>query len=111
MLGNSLVVAGGWGGRYTRRSTEVIDLQTGTIAWGPSMGSSRYGFHLLLLHSPSPRLLALGGYDGSSSLESVEELVGSTTEELGGGSWRQVEPLGEARGWDGAVVVGEDTIC
>ena len=75
------------------------------------MGSRRGHFHLLLLHSPSPRLLALGGYDRSTYLESVEELVGSTTEEVVGGSWRQVEPLGEARGWYGAMVVGEDMIC
>ena len=111
VLGTSLVIAGGYDGVSYLSTTEVIDLQTGTIAWGPSMASGRRGFHLLLLNSPSPRLLALGGYDGLNTLESVEELVGSTTEEVVGGSWRQVEPLGEARGWYGAVVVEEDTVC
>ena len=113
MLGNTLVIAGGWSnidGSITS-TTELINLQTGSIAWGPSMGSRRKSFHLLVLHTPLPRLLALGGTDGSRWLESVEELVGDTTGELEAGSWRQVDPLEGTRARFGAVVVENDSIC
>ena len=85
----------------TLQTTETLDLTTRTISPGPSMASPRRSFHLVTL--PGPRLLAIGGWSGSNTLASVEEL-----EE---GAWVEAAALEGGRAGYGAVAVPEGLLC
>ena len=99
VVGRTLIIAGGYSG--THRTTEVLNLDSRTIAFGPSMASPRKGFHLVTL--PGPRLLAMGGTDVSTTLASVEELVD--------GAWVEAASLEAGRSNYGAVAVPEGLVC
>ena len=87
----------------TGQDTEILDLDTRTITYGPSMTSPRQAFHLVLV--PPGRLFALGGftYSGDTFLDSVEELVA--------GAWVEVAALEASKADFGAVAVPEGLGC
>ena len=100
VVGRTLYIAGGRDGS-TLQTTETLDLTTRTISPGPSMARPRAYFHLVTL--PGPRLLAIGGWDDSNSLTSVEELVE--------GAWVEAAALEGGRDSYGAVAVPEGLLC
>ena len=75
-----IVIAGGysWSGSYestTLRSTEIVNLETRTIQYAGDLDTARRTFHILTIATDgSENTFALGGHDGSSTLDSVEEL-------------------------------------
>merc|ERR1719319_2226463 len=100
VVGRTLIIAGSNSGG-AHRTTETLDLDSRTIAFGPSMAGRRSNFHLVTL--PGPRLLAMGGHDGDNPLASVEELVD--------GAWVEAASLEGERWSYSAVAVPEGLVC
>ena len=70
---NYIVIAGGYNSGYLR-STEVLDLSTRTIVYAGDLNSPRDSFHMATITKNGQQLiLAFGGYNGSSQLNSVEQ--------------------------------------
>ena len=110
VMGRTLVIAGGLGGLKT---TETLQLDTKTIAYGPSMATPRWAFHLATI-LPGPRVLAVGGEDygeyygdfywtSGNVMDSVEELVD--------GTWMEAAPMETRRSIYGAVVIPKGLVC
>ena len=94
-------------GGGTLRSTEVLDIQSRTIQYGEDLTTRRYGFHIVTIRTQGvERALAMGGYDGSSYLDSVEEFDPDTL------TWNPAAAnLLERRGSYGVVALKRDLIC
>jgi hypothetical protein len=110
-----VVVAGGYGaGRYLK-TTEIINVASRSITYGPELQQARQYFQLVALPAAAgggrERVLALGGryfQNGWQDLDTVEEWEPG----LGGSSaWRQVTPLKAKKAFFGAMVVPEALVC
>ena len=110
-IGMKIVIAGG--SRPALRSTEIVDIETGTIQYAGDLNTARENFHILSITTAgSERTFALGGYygstslDGSSRLDSVEELDPDTM------TWTTTTAkLAEKRGDFGAVALPRSLVC
>jgi hypothetical protein len=104
-----VVAGGGTGGFDYLRTTEIINIATRTISFGPEMQHARINFHLAVLPAPggeTDRVLVLGGtyYDnGYKYLGTVEELV--MPGPGGSATWAPTTELQEGRALFGAVGV------
>ena len=107
LLGRTVVVAGG--GSFdagASAATELIDIDSRTIRFGGDMTQSRRAFHLILVESVTgSRILALGGEQKSTNLDSVEEWQSESE------TWKQISPLQERRYRYGAVAVPAHLVC
>lgn len=108
-IGRKIVIAGGISrsGSTTHRSTEIVDLETRTIQYAGDLNTARYHFHILTITTDgSERTFALGGYDGSSYLDSVEELNPDTL------TWKTTPAkLAGKRDRFGAVALPKSLVC
>ena len=75
-IGMKIVIAGGLSdSESTLRSTEIVDIERRTIQYAGDLNIARRNFHIITISTDgSERTFALGGYDGSSLLDSIEEL-------------------------------------
>ena len=77
-IAKKVVIAGGWPGypgSTTHRSTEIVDIERRTIQYAGDLNTARRLFHTLSITTGgSEKIFALGGRDGSSYLDSIEEL-------------------------------------
>ena len=91
----------------TLSSTEVLDIESRTIQYGEDLTTPRYGFHIVTIRTEGvERALAMGGYDGSSSLDSVEEFDPDTL------TWNPAPAnLLERRRWFGVAAIPKNLIC
>ena len=101
LAANKFIVAGGYYVGNSLKSTEIIDLETKKIEFGPDMEKPRALFHLL---SVAGRIFALGGYNGNN-LADVEEFVEET------GTWKPATSLPGERDEYGGVAVNVDFVC
>ena len=105
---NKVVIAGGESGSTYLRSSEVLDLSTGTITNGGDMIRPRAWFHLATTSlGGATKMFAIGGrYSSEGYSKSVEEFHPSNN------SWTLAPTaLGETRGFFGRVEVEVKTIC
>jgi len=104
-IGQKVIIAGGhYGGAL--RSTEVLDLVNRRISAAGEMETGRLMFHLATIFTPSEiKIFALGGYDESTYLNSVEEWVEESS------SWKPADNLVEKRHAFGAVVAPKALVC
>jgi len=105
---NYIVIAGGYGSdSETLRSTELLNLSTRTIAYADDMNAPRRYFHMATITRNGQQLiLALGGYSGSSRLNSVEQFNPSNN------TWTLAPTtMQEARNSHGAVPLTRAMIC
>ena len=109
-IDGKVVIAGGFNGigngEYLR-STEVLDVATRMIEYGEDLTTPRESFHIVTIRRQGiERALAVGGYDGSSSLDSVEEFDPDTL------TWNPVEAnLLERKSSFGATALPQKLIC
>ena len=100
-----VIVAGGIDNEHLA-SSEIFDLDAKTVSVGPEMASARHLFHVVRVERAGVEaVLALGGWGGSSSLDTVEEFL---VEE---GRWVERQRMGEARAWYGATAVPASLVC
>jgi hypothetical protein len=105
-----VVVVGGWADGALK-TTEIINIATKTVSFGPELKQARAFFHLAVLPVPGgqrDRVLALGGYyyDGfHNHLDSVEEWLPGTS------TWQAVTGLQEARNDYGVALISEALVC
>ena len=106
-IATKIVIAGGYSVSTTHRSTEVVDLETRTIQYAGDLNTARKNFHILSITTAgSKRTFALGGMDGSSRLDSVEELDVDTL------TWKTTPAkLAEKRERFGAVALPRSLVC
>ena len=101
------MIAGGHSNGGTLSSTEVLDIESRTIQYGEDLTTPRRAFHIVTIRTQGvERALAMGGYDGSSPLDSVEEFDPDTL------TWNPAPAnLLERRISYGAVALKRDLIC
>ena len=106
-LGNEKVVIAGGLGSSTHQTTEILDLSTRTLSTGGKMATPRRWFHIVRFNTNGTfRTLALGGFDGGESLNSVEEWQSERE------SWSTVETrLKEKKNSFGVVAVDKNLVC
>jgi len=106
-IGQKVIIAGGYNNGEAFRSTEVLDLDSRQITAGGDMVSARAWFHLATIRRGGlEKVLAVGGRDASSYVNTVEELVEveeSTT-------WRKADSF-LGRSLFGAEAFPEELIC
>ena len=104
---NYIVIAGGYSSGQYLRSTEVLDLTTKTIVSAGDLNSPRAFFHMATItKNRQQRILAFGGTDGSSDLNSVEEFI------LSNNTWTlSPTAMEETRYSFGAVTLPKELIC
>lgn len=105
-INGKVVIAGGSYGE-SLSSTEVLDLESRTISYGQDLTTPRAYFHIVTLRTQGlERALAVGGWDGSSYLDSVEEFNPDTL------TWNPApENLLESRNSFAAFALRKDLIC
>ena len=87
-------------------TTEVLDLETRKIEFAGELATPRRFFHIVkIVEAGLDRYLAMGGYDGSSYLDSVEEFDADTL------TWKQSSNLMETRAYYGAVALDRSILC
>ena len=105
-IGQRVIIAGGHSVEV-ERSTEVLNLETRTIEYAQDLNTAREYFHIVTIITEGvERTIALGGYDFSTYLDSVEELNPDTL------IWRK-SPLNlvERRYQFGAVELPKSLVC
>ena len=105
-IGQRVIIAGGHSVEV-ERSTEVLNLETRTIEYAQDLNTPREYFHVVSITSEGvERTFALGGYDFSIYLDSVEELDPETL------IWRESTlSLVERRYQFGAVELPKSLVC
>ena len=98
-IGDRVVITGGHGGL---RSTEVLNLVQMQITEEGEMATSRGFFRLITLDK---KIFAVGGYDGSNAVNSVEEWVDKTS------TWKPATDLAEKRFNFGATAAPKELLC
>ena len=101
-----MIIAGGYSSEV-ERSTEVLNLETRTIEYAQDLNTPREYFHVVTTTTEGVEItFALGGYDFSIYLDSVEELDLETL------IWRE-SPLNlvERRYQFGAVELPKSLVC
>ena len=85
----------------------MLDVATRTIVYGGDLTTARGWFHIVTIRTQGvERALAMGGYDGSSYLDSVEEFDPDTL------TWNLAAAnLLEGKDVFGAVVMQRSIIC
>ena len=106
-LGDKIIIAGGYDGRTTTQTTEILDLTSRTISKGGNLVTPRYFFHMITIdNNGDSTTLALGGYDGANALQSIEKWNPETE------TWSEVEEqLEEKRDVFGLVALPENLVC
>jgi len=106
-IGQKVIIAGGYNNGEALRSSEVLDLDSREITAGEDMASPRCFFHLATIRRGGlEKVLAVGGRDASSYVNTVEELVEveeSTT-------WRKADSF-LGRSLFGAEAFPEEFLC
>ena len=109
LLGNKVVIAGGYSSSNYLKSTEILDLSTKTITYAGDMNSPRGHFHLATpTLGGTTKLFAIGGVGNgkSSHHSSVEEF------HLSNNSWTLAEITLEKAKYDfGTVIVEPEMLC
>ena len=107
LINGKVVIAGGWSNGASISSTEILDIESRTIQYGEDLTTGRFYFHIITIRTQGvERALAMGGWDGSSSLDSVEEFDPDTL------TWNPAPAnLLEGRGNHGAAALQKDLIC
>lgn len=106
--GDKILVIGGYVGSFDildgnpTNTTEIVDLQTGQVAPGPSMATYRTEFPALDL--PDGDILVFGGYTNSGSSKVVERYDVATN------SWSVVGQMAEGRRQHCADFLNEDEV-
>ena len=106
-LGQKVVIAGGFG-KITRRSTEVLDLHSRQKIGGGDMSTPRHHLHLATIRKGrEEKAFALGGWDGSTQLNTVEEWVEESS------TWKAASSLVNlpTRSTFSVVVIPRRLIC
>ena len=105
-IDQKVIVSGGGIGGRSLATTEVLDLETRKIEFAGELATPRIFFHIIkIVEAGLERYLAMGGYDGSSYLDSVEEFDADTL------SWKPAANLLETRGYYGAVALERSLVC
>ena len=107
-LGRSIIISGGWGDGETHRSTEILSLETRKIEFAGDLATPRRYFQMATIRTEegTERVFAMGGWDGSSNLDSVEELDPETL------TWNPTSSnLLAARYYFGKVILPKKMIC
>ena len=105
-IGQRVIIAGGYSSEV-ERSTEVLNIETRTIEYAHDLNTPRQFFHIVSITTEGvERTFALGGYDFSTYLDSVEKLDPETL------IWRE-SPLNlvERRDQFGAVELPKSLAC
>ena len=91
----------------TLRSTEIVDLERRTIQYAGDLNTENKRFHVITITTDeSETTFALGGYSGSSYLDSIEELDPDTM------TWNTAPAkLEEKKGVFGAVALPRSLVC
>ena len=104
VVGSTVIIAGGTS--TPNPTTEMLNIQTRTIRYGPNMVKPRALFHLLTVQ-PGDRAIALGGlryFDGTLYRPNeVEELIE--------GTWRVIGRLDLERSSFGGLAVPTSLLC
>jgi len=103
-IGQKVIIAGGYNGG-SLSSTEVLDLVNRRISTGEEMATPRHVFHLAAIVSAREKIFALGGTDGSTNLNFVEEWVEESS------TWKAANELSEGRYSFGAVAAPKALVC
>ena len=92
---------------FLSSSTEILDLETRKIEYAGSLATPRTGFHIVQITEQGiDRVFALGGFDDSSNLDSVEEFDPETL------TWKPASAnLLETRYIFGAIAVSRTLVC
>ena len=106
-LGPKVIVAGGYGNGGSLKSTEVVDLKSRRISSGGNLVTPRYWFHIApIVRKGFEKVIAFGGLDGWSVVDTVEEWVEESS------TWKEVNSLSKERSYFGAtVVLNRENIC
>ena len=103
---NLLIVAGGVSGwDEVLASVEVFNIDTRALRRGAAMNQPRALFRLVSVGSTYPRLLAVGGHNGTSILESSEWYEQEENE------WNQGPFLQNGRESFSALIISPDLAC
>ena len=104
---NYIVIAGGYDSGQFLRSTEVLNLSTRIIVAAGDLNTPRAYFHLATItRDGQQQIFAIGGFTGSSNLNSVEKF------NLSNNTWTQAPTnLVEAKRMFGAVTLQRELIC
>ena len=105
LIAGKVVIAGGYPPFLSR--TEILDLETRKIEYAGDLATPRTGFHIVQITEQGiDRVFALGGFDDSSTLDSVEEFDPETL------IWKPASAnLLETRYIFGAVAVSRTLVC
>merc|ERR1712061_877137 len=104
--GDTVILAGGYGGRRVLQSTLVLDITTRTISTGGDMASPRRWFNLATIsRGGGETTFAIAGWSGSTNLNSVEEWEEESS------TWKAAGNLDTARSSFGVVTIPKKIIC
>jgi len=104
--GDTVILAGGNGGRGVLQSTEVLDITTRTISIGGDMATPRRWFSLATIsRGGGDTTFAIAGWSGSQRLNSVEEWEEESS------TWKAAGNLDTARSAFGVVTIPKNIIC
>ena len=109
-LEGNIIISGGWDydGNEIHRSTEILSLETRKIEFAGNLATPRTYFQMATIRTEegTERVFAIGGYDGSSYLDSVEELDPETL------TWNPASAnILERRRLFGKVILPKKMIC
>merc|ERR1711874_527554 len=104
--GDTVILAGGNGGRGVLQSTEVLDITTRTISIGGDMAAPRRWFSLATIsRGGGDTTFAIAGWSGSQRLNSVEEWEEESS------TWKAASNLDTPRDSFGVVTIPKNIIC